>query len=156
MVLLSLSCKTPPAAGPEPESVSDSEKEEEFTQDHANNAFEQVYETHQFIIILEGARNYRVMKNDTASRIATRFYGRGNGYFFPLIILASRNVILDPDLIEPGMNLIIPDLQKNLDNDDTRKGIKAFLFDMADVYENKTSRWASVTQRELIKLAKSL
>jgi hypothetical protein len=70
--------------------------------------------------------------------------------------LASNETILDPDLINPGMKLVIPDLQKNLNNNDAREGIKAFLLDVAAVYEKKTVRWAPAINRELIKLAASL
>lgn len=156
---LVLSCASAPAPAPEaePQAVQEpEEKEIEFTQEHANAAFEEVYETHQSILILTGAQNYTVVKNDTPSKIATKFYGRGNGYFFPLIILASNDVILDPDLIEPGMILVVPDLELNLANEEARKGIRAFLLDIAVVYSRKTTRWAPSTQRELIKLADSL
>jgi hypothetical protein len=140
-----------PEPQPQPEQAV-----EEFTQDHTNVAFEQVYDIHQDLLILDGAQNYVVKKNDTPSRIALKFYGRNNGYFFPLIIMASRDVILDPDLIEIGMNLVIPDLQKNLDDQESRERIKAFLLDIAAIYEKKTSRWAPATRRELMKLAETL
>jgi nucleoid-associated protein YgaU len=162
---LALSCASAPAAEPEPEPQPQpqpqlppppEEAPEEFIQDHANVAFEEVYDLNQDLLILEGAQNYVVGRNDTPSKIALRFYGRDNGYFFPLIILASRDVILDPDLIEVGMNLVVPDLQKNLDNQESRERIKSFLLDIAAVYEKKTNRWASTTRRELIKLAETL
>jgi hypothetical protein len=52
-------------------------------------------------------------------------------------MLASRNVISDPDLIEPGMNLTIPDLQKNLSDPGARAKIKDFLNEIAGVYDRK-------------------
>jgi hypothetical protein len=141
-----LSCASAPAAEPE----------QQVTQVHTNTAFEQVYDTHRNILILEGAQKYRVEKNDTPSRIALKFYGRNNGYFFPLIVMASSDVILDPDLIEIGMDLVVPDLEKNLNNQESRAGIKSFLLDIAAIYGKKSCRWAPTTQKELIKLAESL
>jgi hypothetical protein len=130
--------------------------EEQGTQKQFDTAFRQVYETHQSNLILTGAQQYTVIKDDTPSKIAMKFYGNNNGYFFPIIILASKNVIYDPDLIRPGMTLVIPDLQRNLANTDARKGIKLFLRDVADVYAKKTNQWAPTIRRELIKLAESL
>jgi hypothetical protein len=147
-----LSCAS---TSPEPAAVVE-EDPGEFTQEHANAAFEEIYDTHRPNIILEGAQKYTVVKGDTPSRFALKFYGAGNGYYFPLIILASSEVILDPDLIEPGMNFLIPDLQKNLNDKNAKAGVKALLTDIAGVYEKKSSPWAPVTRQELNKLAQSL
>jgi hypothetical protein len=104
-------------------------------------------------LILEGARAYTVVRSDTLSRISRRHYGNDNGYFFPLIMLASRGVVSDPDYIEPGMVLAIPDLQKNLNDPGARRKIKEFLNEIAAVYNRKGK---AVTRDRLQALANSL
>jgi hypothetical protein len=118
-----------------------------------HTAFESVYNTYRSELILDGAETYTVVKGDTLSAITRRHYGAGNGYFFPLIMLASSDVVLDPDLLEPGMVLTIPDLQRNLNDAAAREKVKSFLSDIAGVYERKE---ALVTQKRLIELANSL
>jgi hypothetical protein len=150
-----ISCASAPAAEPEQNSES-IQQSGGLSPEDTNAAFGQVYDTHRNVLILDGAQKYTVEKNDTPSRIAVKFYGRDNGYFFPLIIMASSDVILDPDLIEVGMDLVVPDLQKNLNDKESRDGIKLFLLDIAAVYGKKNTRWAPTTQKELINLAESL
>jgi hypothetical protein len=98
---------------------------------------ETVYEQHATDLILEGATSYTVVRTDTLSKITRSSYGAGNGYFFPIIMLASRETVTDPDLIEPGMNLVVPDLQRNLDDPGARERIREFLNEIADVYNRK-------------------
>jgi hypothetical protein len=98
---------------------------------------ETVYEQHASDLILEGAKSYSVVYADTLSKITRNNYGSTNGYFFPIIMLASRETVKDPDLIEPGMNLTIPDLQRNLNDPGARQKIKEFLNEIADVYNRK-------------------
>lgn len=50
-------------------------------------------------------RNYRIIKNDTLSAIAQRFYGRASLYR----VLARANGLSNPDLIFAGETLIVPD-----------------------------------------------
>jgi Tfp pilus assembly protein FimV len=117
----------------------------------------QVYERYSGDIILEGAKTYRVVWGDTLTKIARRQYGSRNGYYFPLILLASRNVVTDPDKLIPGMNLTIPDLQRNLNNAGARQKIKDFLFEIADVYNSHPERkWGAQTRNQLRALASSL
>jgi hypothetical protein len=118
-----------------------------------NMAFETVYNTYRPELILDDAESYKVVKGDTLSAITRRHYGTGNGYFFPLIMLASSDVVLDPDLIEPDMTLTIPNLQRNLNDVNAREKIKAFLTDIAGIYERKE---AFNTQKRLLDLAQSL
>jgi hypothetical protein len=113
------------------------EEVKEFTQEDANSAFEKIYNTFRGDLILEGAKTYTVVKGDTLSAITRSNYGGSNGYYFPLIMLASSDVVLDPDLIEPGMGLTIPDLQKNLNDAAARGHLKNFLNEIAVVYEKK-------------------
>jgi hypothetical protein len=113
-----------------------------------------VYEAHSGDLILDGAKSYAVIRTDTLSKIARANYGGKNGYFFPIILLASQNVgVVDPDLIRPGMMLTIPDLQKNLDDPGARQRIKDFLNEIADVYNRKGN---AVTRDRLRSLAASL
>jgi hypothetical protein len=132
------------------------------TQEKVNEAFEQIYEAFRAELDLTGARNYTVVRGDTLSGIARNFYGSltgvgdagpQNGFYFPVIMMASGGNIVDPDLIEPGMQLRIPDLKRNLDNPGARRAIKDALNDVAYVYSRKNSR--SVEQG-LRKLANSL
>ncbi|MDR1910123.1 MAG: LysM peptidoglycan-binding domain-containing protein [Spirochaetaceae bacterium] len=107
------------------------------TQKDISDQFQEVYDAYRADIILAGATSYTVAPGDTLSRIANAKYGAGNGYFFPLIMLASSRTVLDPDLIEPGMSLTIPVLQTNLDNPVSRGRIKQFLKDVAAIYDGK-------------------
>jgi hypothetical protein len=100
-------------------------------------AFEEVYESYKTDFILDDAQTYTVVEGDTLPAIIRRIYGADNGYFFPLIILASRDVIIDIDALEPDMVLKIPDLRKNLEDPDIRQALKYLLQDVADVYEKK-------------------
>jgi LysM repeat protein len=124
-----------------------------------DQALAQVYEQYESDIILAGARTYTVVKGDTLSRIARRSYGTGdNPYYFPLIIAASKDSvdITDPDLIEVGMELTIPDLQANLDNPRARSNLKNLLKDVADFYARKESSHSQGLYAGLIKLYYSL
>jgi hypothetical protein len=116
-------------------------------------AFEEVYESYKTNFILDDAQTYTVLEGDTLPAIIRRIYGADNGYFFPLIILASRDVITDIDALEPDMVLKIPDLRKTLEAPDTRQALKNFLQDIADVYEKKE---AAETQEHKKQLARDL
>jgi hypothetical protein len=121
--------------------------------EEAPQTFEEVYDIYRSDLILDGAAPYKVVKGDTLSTITRKHYGANNGFFFPLIMLASSNVVSDPDRIEPDMTLTIPDLQRNLDNAKAREKIKAFLIDIAGIYERKEK---PVIQQRLMELAVSL
>jgi hypothetical protein len=115
--------------------------------------FETVYNTYQNDLILDGATKYVVKKGEILAAITNTAYGRANGYFFPLIMLASDDVVLDPDLIVPGMELTVPDLQRNLNDPTARQRIKSFLLDIAGVYDQKAKPDIS---RDLRQLANTL
>ncbi|MDR0553951.1 MAG: LysM peptidoglycan-binding domain-containing protein [Treponema sp.] len=136
IVLLSMfwvvSCKTTPPAPPPP-------VEEPEVSDEYNSAFSEVYGKYRKYLDLEGAQTYIVQKGDTLVRITTEFYSRDNRWYFPLIMMASYEVVEDPDLLEPGMELTIPDLQRNLASDTAHGMLKQFLLEIADVYENKAA-----------------
>lgn len=52
-------------------------------------------------------RTYVVQKGDSLSKIATTFYG--NAKSWRVIFEANRDRIKDPDMIQPGWKLTIPD-----------------------------------------------
>jgi hypothetical protein len=82
-------------------------------------------------LIIDGAQRYTVVRRDTLSAIARARYR--NGFYFPVIMLASDNVVRDMDRIRPGMVLTIPDLQRNLNDPQARAVIKQALLNAADV-----------------------
>ena len=100
-------------------------------------------------LIMDGATDYEVVPGDTLTRISRTQYGAGNGYYFPLIMLASNDVVQDPDLIEPGMRLSIPDLQRNLDDSGARQAMKDFFAEIAEVYEQKSASEERTVLRNL-------
>ena len=81
-----------------------------------NESFGKVYDSYANILVLDGATAYEVKEGDTLTPIAKKSYGDDNVYYFPIIMLASRNVIKDPELIEPGMKLTIPSFDANIKN----------------------------------------
>jgi len=120
-----------------------------------DEVFERVYEEHAPDIILTNARKYTVKSGDTLSKIALEMYVTArNAYFFPLIMLASRDIVKNPDLIIPGMVLTVPDLQLNLDDPKARVSTRLFLEHIADIYEE----WHKYpqTQFRLRAVAKSI
>ncbi|MBO7174709.1 MAG: LysM peptidoglycan-binding domain-containing protein [Spirochaetaceae bacterium] len=125
-------------------------------QEQVEQAFEEVYQHFEQVLILDGAQEYKVRSRDTLSKIANKFYGQGNGYYFPLIMLASSDTVLDPDTIVPGMVLTVPDLQKNLNDTSVQQTLKTFFTEIADVYKNKKTEAAPTIRKELLKIAESL
>jgi hypothetical protein len=118
-------------------------------QEEVNLSFDSVYNKYENRLILDGATDYVVVPGDTLTRISRAKYGSGNGYYFPLIMLASNDVVQDPDLIEPGMHLSIPDLQRNLDNSNARQAMKEFFAEIAAVYEHKSTSEERTVLRNL-------
>jgi hypothetical protein len=121
-VMLILACASKPRA-PDNSPIT--------TQEQANEALREIYNEYRSDLILTGAKSHNVIKGDTLSAISRREYN--NGFYFPLIMLASSDVVLDPDLIEPGMKLTVPDLERNLNDAKARGRIKDFLREIADV-----------------------
>ena len=109
-----------------------------MTQEEAQAAIENIYAKYKTSLIYEGAETYVVKGGDRLSAIAHEFYG--NGFYFPLVMLASSDVVKDPDKIQPDMELIIPDLQRNLDDARAKKSIKDFLVEIAKVYDRREGR----------------
>jgi nucleoid-associated protein YgaU len=57
--------------------------------------------------ITPAGKTYTVVQGDSLSKIAKREYGDASKW--RQIYQANRDVIENPDLIEPGQNLIIPE-----------------------------------------------
>ena len=53
------------------------------------------------------ARTYTVQKGDSLWKIAKQFYGKGSAW--PRIHEANKELITNPDLIQPGWTLRIPE-----------------------------------------------
>jgi hypothetical protein len=116
------------------------------TQQKIDEALNRRYEAYRSKLDLTGAQNYTVVWGDTLSQITRSFYGSltnvgvagtTNGFYFPVLMLTSDTDIVDPDLIEPGMVLTVPDLRRNLNNPTARQAIKDFLNDVAYIYNRK-------------------
>ena len=148
--VFSLSCKSTPKI------------EGEVTQAKVNEALGAIYDKYRSKLDLTGAKDYTVSSGDTLSQITRNAYGTltdvgnagpNNGFYFPLIMVASDSHIVDPDLIEPGMKMKIPDLKKNLANSTARKAIKDCLNDVSYVYNRKGN---AASEQGLKALANSL
>jgi len=92
-------------------------------------------------LILTGAETYTVVWGDTLTKISRSKYQ--NGFYYPLIMLASGNVIWDQDYLRPGMRLTIPRLQANLNDPKARDSIKSYLLEIASLTERKRPRDAA-------------
>ena len=58
----------------------------------------------------ESVREYTIERGDSLSKIAKKFYGNAGDW--KKIYEANKNVIADPDLIQPGWKLKIPQKHK--------------------------------------------
>lgn len=145
MVLLAACATTAGDPGPESAAEPDARAETEF---------DLIYNKYEKRLILAGAEKYVVQSGDTLSQITRNQYGAANGLYFPLIMLASSDIVSDADLIEPGMELTVPDLQRNLDDVNARQALKDFLREIAGVYERKGAHDA--TRRGLLELSSGL
>jgi len=92
-------------------------------------------------LVLDGAETYTVIHRDTLSHIARIKYR--NGFYYPLIIMASRDLVEDQDYIEIGMVLTIPNLQANLNDARARASMKAFFLEVADITNRKRPKDAA-------------
>jgi len=95
--------------------------------------FQRVYDRYSGSLILDGATTYTVKAGDTLASIAKNLYN--DGFYYPLILLASGDVITDPDKIVPGIKLTIPNLQRNLADPGARAKIKSYLLEIARMEE---------------------
>jgi nucleoid-associated protein YgaU len=69
-------------------------------------------DTSQLIVNQPAAESkmYTVAKGDTLWKIAETFYGKGHGAKYTDIVAANTPPVKNPDLIQPGWVLRIPDL----------------------------------------------
>ena len=118
VLAFAVSCKTAPSAA-----------------DDVEAALNYVYDKYRGDIILDGAKSYTVVSGDTLAHISSAQYG--NGFYFPLIMLASSDVVVDQDKIRPGMVLTVPDLQKNMDNATAKRRIKSYLLEIARIEDER-------------------
>lgn len=119
----------------------------------SNAAFKLVYDNYFQLLNLEGSKAYTIQAGDTLSAIAKANYGDDKGYFFPMIMLASSAVIKDPDYIQPGQELTIPDFDKNLGSTQSKAVMAPYFRDIANVYRNKEN---ITVEKELKKIADAL
>jgi hypothetical protein len=117
------------------------------TQEAVDNAFQKIYDKYYESLILDGAANFTVATGNTLSGISQTYYH--NEYHFPLIMLASHDIVKDPDMIRPGMKLTIPDLQKNLGNASTKAQLKLFYVDISRLYDKRDKKEAAKNLRQL-------
>lgn len=126
------------------------------SQEKVNDSFYKVYHNYSSVVNLEGAKTYTVVSGDTLTAITKQFYGDKNGYYFPLIMIASNEKVLDPDFIEPGMELTIPDFDKNIKDTEQAKLLKPYFKDIANVYKIKSTPSAADIREKLLEISESL
>ena len=123
-----------------------------------NKSFEKVYNNYSNALVLDGAQVYEVKRGDTLTSITKAFYvGKDeNGYYFPLIMLASHNVVSDPELITPGMKLTIPDFDKNIKDKAVAKKLSPYFKDLSGVYKEKDTPAAADILPHLLEISEQL
>ena len=107
--------------------------------------FKGVYDQYRDSLILDGAKKHIVTKGEWLAHIALEEYH--DGFYYPLIMLASSNVVLDPDLIRPGMELTVPSLRRNLEDPAARASLHEFLLKIADLEEARNRYDTAVIMR---------
>jgi len=88
-------------------------------------------------IVLDNAQFYTVRRGDRLILIAKRFYGSEKGNYFPFIIAGTEEEIEDPDVIEIGQKLTIPDLKEAVSTEESKNYVKQTFYDVADKYDAK-------------------
>jgi hypothetical protein len=100
-------------------------------------------------LVLTGATSYKTASGDTLSLIAASKYGKDNMFYFPLIRLANANVVSNPDVIAVNVNLVIPDLQRNLNSAGAKKMLSDDMMSAATHYDRKNQPYAATELRNL-------
>lgn len=138
-VMLMSACKTAGSASGGGSGDEDEEAAANGTADAA--AFDKVYTQARSKLDLGGDQTYIVQSGDTLTAITKQYYGDDKGYYFPMIMAASSNVVTNPDLISPGMELTIPDFDANMNEPKIRKMLKGVFKKVAKIYadQGKTS-----------------
>ena len=123
-----------------------------------NQSFDKVYNAHASALVLESAKTYEVKSGDTLTKITKEFYaGKDeNGYYFPLIMLASHNVVSDPEFIAPGMKLTIPNFDANINDKAVATKLKPYFKDLAGVYKQKKTAAAEDIRPHLLEISAQL
>ncbi len=121
-----------------------------------SESFNKVYDNYLDVLDLTGADTYTVKEGDTLTSITKNVYGEENGYYFPLIMLASKNVVQDPELIRPGMKLTIPSLERNIKNVEKAKVLSPYFKDIAGVYKQKRTKAAPDIREHLTDISAEL
>jgi len=121
------------------------------TETVTDDTFKRVYDNYSNRLILDGAQSYTVKSGDTLAHISRTLYS--DGFYYPVIMLASKDVVLDPDKIKPGMVLTVPDLQKNLNDAGAKAAMKGVILDCAAI---ESSRGRKDTADGLAKHASNL
>ena len=121
-----------------------------------SESFNKVYDNYLDVLDLTGADTYTVKEGDTLTSITKAVYGEDNGYYFPLIMLASKNVVQDPELIRPGMKLTIPSLERNINNAEKAKVLSPYFKDIAGVYKQKKTKAAPDIREHLTDISTEL
>lgn len=121
-----------------------------------SESFNKVYDNYLDVLDLTGADTYTVKEGDTLTSITKTVYGEENGYYFPLIMLASKNVVQDPEMIRPGMKLTVPSLERNIKNAEKAKVISPYFKDIAGVYKQKRTKAAPDIREHLTDISTEL
>lgn len=121
-----------------------------------SESFNKVYDNYLDVLDLTGADTYTVKEGDTLTSITKAVYGEDNGYYFPLIMLASKNVVQDPELIRPGMKLTVPSLERNINNVEKAKILSPYFKDIAGVYKQKRTKAAPDIREHLTDISTEL
>ncbi len=139
-------------------SSTSSATSDEKKQEAINDSFRKVYESYANVLVLDGAETYTVKSGDKLTSIAKEFYGSDNGYFFPIIMLASNEVVQDPELITPGMELTIPNFDANINDTEVATKLKPYFKSIANIYKTtkKDAPGADVTREALLDISEKL
>ena len=121
-----------------------------------SDSFNKVYGNYLDVLDLTDAGTYTVKQGDTLTSITKAQYGDANGYYFPLIMLASKNVVQDPEMIRPGMQLTIPSLERNINNVEKAKVLSPYFKDIAGVYKQKRTKAAPDIREHLTDISTEL
>jgi hypothetical protein len=129
-VLLFAGCETLPKPPPEPQPVTQEPAPVVQTQPEPPPPVQEDGNRHATGVLLDGASVYTVQSGDTLSGIARRFYR--DGAYYPLIMMVSGEV-KDIDVIEPGMSLTVPDLQRNMSDTRAKAAISSYFSGIAAI-----------------------
>jgi hypothetical protein len=84
----------------------------------------------------DNMRIHRAKPKESLSSIARQYYGAKNARFFPILMLAT-GAIDDPDKIEIGQLIAVPDLMINRLHNSTSPTIRQYFYHVATLYAQK-------------------